>query len=224
MINSILLKVQMKTDVMYNLERYRSNDGFYLYDDDDEFIPGSSNNSVEKKYGGIIAWELFKYKSANKIIFKTRSDEFRIPLFRFLGKIDDRDLLNYLAILNSKHPIINYRYYEKGEEYGAGEWKIVQQEKTLIKDITFENSNNDQVDIHSYILEEKKNLSDSELEKLSMKYLEDLENEKYAIEEAENEEINSRMEYEDEKRYFSDDYYNDQLDMDQQSPDFWDSQ
>lgn len=219
MINSILLKVQMNTDVIYNLERYRSNDCFYLYEDD-EFIPDSSKDSD----GGIIRWELVKYKSANKIIFKTRSDEFRIPLFRFLGKIKDRDLLNYLAILNSKQPRIKYRYYEKGEKYGDAEWKIVQQEKTLIKLITFENSNNDQVDIHSYILEEKKNLDDSELEKLSMKYLEDLEKEKYETEEAQYEEMNSRMEYEDEKIYFKDDFYNDQLDMDQQSPDFWDSQ
>ncbi|MCM8571147.1 hypothetical protein NE848_17275 [Gramella jeungdoensis] len=229
-----IIRIDLDYPIKYDKDRYEENESFYLEKfskslfpiDESEEDEKELENDIDYEYSGIEKWESDKYKFSTKIKLTTTNGEISIPLRILFKTISDKDLLITLALINDLNPIVEYEFYEVGEKFGYSDSTIVKKNDTIIKSFKLQNKNEQLLEIHKYIREITKNASDADLKKLSLDYMNQIEEERLEIEMAEYEEMQSKLDYEAEKKSlgFNDEYYNDQLDMDQQSPEFWDTQ
>ncbi|APG65403.1 hypothetical protein LPB136_08570 [Tenacibaculum todarodis] len=136
-----------------------------------------------------------------------------LPTIIFFGKLEDWQLISYLAILNHFNPKIYYEFYKKGESLNNIKSEIVENDNTLVKNIVCLR-NEEEISLLEFAkLEFEKIINKNELIEIVEYYLYNEHKEHY------NDIVDDYV-----KDDFGADYsYNDQLDLDQQSPEYWDN-
>lgn len=204
---SHIFKIRIKHDFIFDYDDFVNKKEIYVYSEDEEG-------------GEINYWKKYKNTYRLKLEIKTTSDEkFSLPIEPFFGEIEDWVLFKYLAILDYENPFITYKFYSKGEKYGYGESTVVKFENKILKSL-FCLESGEKVPIIKYVEEYEKESNQEDLNSLVMTYLERIE--------IERRDEFDRQEARDTKRSrrndsYDDSNYNDQLDIDQQGPEFWDS-
>jgi hypothetical protein len=165
-------------------------------------------------------WEKAKDTFKQKIYFKFENDSLKIPKQLFFGKnITNKELIKFLAIIEYYTPTILYTYYQLNEKYGVSDSTIVTQEKKIVKTFFIEHRKK-KTPLLLYIREMEQEIKESKPDDFIY-----IPNVNYLVELY----LDSRIEYikesyqEEDRRYFNDAYYNDRLDLNQQSEDFWNS-
>lgn len=155
-----------------------------------------------------------------QIFFKLDNDSLRVPKTLLFGKnISDYELIKYLAIIEYESPKVIYSYYEINEKYGISNSTIVTKEEKIIKTFFIEYKK-EKMPLLLYIKKIEQEIKNSKPDDFIY-----IPNINYLVERY----FDSRIEYSnndvstENQDYFNDTYYNDGLDLDQQSEDFWNS-
>lgn len=197
---------------------------FYdIYENQEKKIKISLDDIDEiERLGGYdeIFWDNYFFKE-NKINTSKCYYTIYLPLNYFFLDLNYKEVLEILSILKKLELLITFEYYEAGESYGLSEKTIVKKEKTVVKsfNIIFEEK---LFTINSFLSHYKNSNDISEIQLIVKEYIENL-NEYY--DDIAEEEYRDYTDKQKNEKNFSErnDYYNNDLDMDQQSSEFWDN-
>lgn len=173
-------------------------------------VIGINENGIE---GNVWTTRRHTYKAKLKII-TFRGQVVYVPIIVLLPKIDDYELIEHLAILDFEKPQIEINYYKIGDFYGLSRKTEVKNANTLVKNIQCIAEDNVNAEIYEYSSLIKSKLTSEEISKRVQNYLAEVEEAQMWEQESSKEDITYSL---------GGAYYNDQLDLDQQEPDFWDS-
>jgi hypothetical protein len=201
--------IRIDFDFWYDYEDYINKKEIYV-----------QGAELESDGSEINYWKKYKNTHRQKLSVKTiSSNKFDFPIKPFFGEIEDWVLIKYLAILEYEIVPIVYSFYNKGEKFGYSDSTIVKYDNKIIKSI-FCYDDSGKIPILKYLEDYDNNADQKEIEVIVTTYFEKLEIEKLnEIQRQKNEEKKADSAHDS----YNDTYYNDQLDMDQQGPEFWNS-
>ena len=214
MIKDRISKIRISEYYYYEFNKYLKKD--FL----DDFTKLSDANALDM-------WQIVKLDYSTKIFVTTEKNRIiNIPLKLLFGTIEDWDLYSIMAILEYLKPEINYQYYEIGENYGRSKSSITMFDKKIIKSINCL-YNDVEIPLNQFAENFKKSASNLNLRDIAKMYFENIDNDilkKEEIEEELERKTKSDNYRAENRRTHSDDFYNENLDLDQQSPEYWDNQ
>jgi len=218
---SVIEIIRLKHNYVYSYESYLEKKPIFIFSK-----RNMSSTIFDEVKPEINLWDELKNTFQSKIEICTEDNNFTIPSKLIFGNIEDWILFKYLAIIDSKGKNIGYDYYTIGERYGQSDATIVNRDFTIIKSL-FCIVDNVKIAFKKFAVDFEKNISPNELDKIVKTYFRKIENikrEEFIIEQEIRQRKESFSEYEAERiASLNDSYYNDNLDMDQQSPEFWDN-
>lgn len=214
MIKDRISKIRISENYYYEFNKYLKKD--FL----DDFTKLSDENALDM-------WQIVKLDYSTKIFLTTEKNRIiTIPLKLLFGTIEDWDLYSIMAILEYLKPEINYQYYEIGENYGKSKSSITMINKKIIKSINCL-YNDVEIPLNQFAENFKKSASNQNLREIAKMYFENIDNDilkKEEIEEELERKTKSDNYRAENRKTYSDDFYNESLDLDQQSPEYWDNQ
>lgn len=224
-----LLKIFISHNYQYSFQNYL----------DKEFIysPGYKQIKVEPRKDKIYlsekelidweeydAWPKLRNTYNCKIIFEFSDDLILvIPSPILFGPCTDDELILSLAVLDYASPTLNFEYYKVGEKYGSSDSTKVKEEGKLVKTIAIRDNNGNQQSLIDFVVHQidlRTEVENNEIVKDYLKWIKDIKEER---EQQKLDELSINIPQESTESYFDSSYYNDGLDLDQQSPEFWDS-
>ena len=145
-----------------------------------------------------------------------------VPIPVLFSPLQDWELISCLAVLHCSEPEVEYEFYQVGERYGKGENTVVRNSEKLVKSIFCFNERREKLTLEDYAFNLLSSLSEEKLNEKVKQYLLEIEEHKIEeeMDECDNEELDT---FKEGESYFRNDFYNDSLDLDQQSPEFWDN-
>lgn len=208
------------------IEKIRISDK-YNYDFDKYMRKEFLDDSLELANGDLVnMWQIVKNDYATKVCITTcKNDIIAIPLKVIFGVVEDWDLFSLMSVLEVLQTEINYEYYKIGEKYGKSEASITKIDNKIIKNIICID-NGKSISLKQFAENFIKVNSSQKLLEIVKLYFDNIDEDNYK-----KDELIEKWErklasdiYRAENRInYSDDYYNDNLDLDQQSPEFWDN-
>jgi hypothetical protein len=194
----------------YDIEQYREKSNIFVFKEE---IVNKGKGIFEEYRTSYDFWKKYKYTYKNLIRIEFFEQIIYLPTIIFFGKLDDWKLISYLAIINYFKPKVHYEFYRKGESLKNIKNEVVENENTLVKNIVC-----------------LKNGEELSLKEFAIIEIDELKNKNKLIEIVEDylyqdhKELSFIIEETNENESFRENYfYNDQLDTDQQSPEFWDN-
>lgn len=214
----------------YNMRFHYYN---YISENELEWNFNDSKKNKKIKIELIDAVEIEKLGGYLNVLFNINNDIdtsrcfyiIYLPLSYFFINLNKKEVLEILAILEKEALPTKFEYFEVGESYGFSEKTIVKKEKTIIKsfNLIYEEK---LFTINEFYVYYKKNKVKNEIQTIVEEYIEKLNFRQREIEIQEYNNLsyrNNRSDFSDDSSSYDNEHYNDQLDMDQQSPEFWDN-
>ncbi|WP_026933850.1 hypothetical protein [Christiangramia echinicola] len=177
-------------------------------------LDGDGKKIVEYNF-----WNDIKNTYRAKIEVHFEDDKnLEIPSVILFEAMPDWELIRAMAILDHLEPEVEYEYFKVGEKYGYSEKTKTRAENKFIKSFLVKDATDKKcspIDLVYSFLDDKTEDEVNDIVKDYLEYLLELKEEEYF----------EGLEFEEEKSsgYHSNAHYNDNLDLDQQNPEFWDS-
>jgi len=216
---------QLKSIRLNKLENY----DFQNYVDEKDIVYNirlPDENGQIKSYP-MNFWKHEKFKVSTKIIIELKSSvRLNIPLKIFIKNLQyksDLHLIETLSILYNFKPEIEYDYYNVGEKFSNKRYGVTTSPNSIIKNFNIYRKG-EILTLEDYIQKIRKKLDPIQLNEFVKNFLNEPKNlilkENYNLNEIDQNDLDEKYEIE---RFNNNPYYNDQLDMDQQDPEFWDN-
>ena len=219
--------IEIDHPYMYSFEDFKNKEEIYVPGIKEiPWIPDENEPTLYWEEGGMTQvhynfWKEVESPYYRRIRMHLDSDKvLTVPIPVIFSSLKDWELISCLAVLHYSEPLIEYEFYEVGERYGKGEKTVVKYSGRLVKSLFCINEKGQKLTVEDYAFDLLDLYSEEEVEEKVQKYLNWIK--EYKLDE-EEEEFNNAENCHYGDSYFKNDHYNDSLDMDQQSPEFWDN-